>query len=149
MQETWVRSLSQEESPGEGNGNPLQYSCLEEPMDGGAWWATVHEVSKSQTWLSHWHTLKKVEVGNDICLENVQFESTMRFPRENAGSVAGYMGFRKRRTSTALLSSLCPGRNRREKITLRHCLEISCTDWWQRKMRLTLSQQFPCFRMYD
>ena len=28
--------------PGEGNGNPLQYSCLENPMDGGAWWATVH-----------------------------------------------------------------------------------------------------------
>ena len=35
--------------PGEGNGNPLQYSCLENPMDRGAWWATVHGVSKSQT----------------------------------------------------------------------------------------------------
>ena len=33
--------------PGEGNGNPLQYSCLENPMDGGAWWATVHGVAKS------------------------------------------------------------------------------------------------------
>ena len=33
-------------SPGEGNGNPLQYSCLENPMDGGAWQATVHKVSK-------------------------------------------------------------------------------------------------------
>ena len=32
--------------PGEGNGNPLQYSCLENPMDGGAWWATVHGVTK-------------------------------------------------------------------------------------------------------
>ena len=32
---------------GEGNGNLLQYSCLENPMDGGAWWATVHEVTKS------------------------------------------------------------------------------------------------------
>ena len=32
-------------SPGEGNGSPLQYSCLENPMDGGAWWATVHVVS--------------------------------------------------------------------------------------------------------
>ena len=38
--------------PGEGNGNPLQYSCLETLMDGGAWWATVHGVSKSQTRLS-------------------------------------------------------------------------------------------------
>ena len=36
-------------SPGEGNGNPLQYSCLENPMDGGAWWAKVHGVTKSQT----------------------------------------------------------------------------------------------------
>ena len=36
-------------SPGEGNGNPLQYSCLENPMDGGIWWAIVHEVTKSWT----------------------------------------------------------------------------------------------------
>ena len=33
-------------SPGEGNGNPLQYSCLENPMDRGAWWATVHGVAR-------------------------------------------------------------------------------------------------------
>ena len=39
-------------SPGEGNGNPLQYSCLENPMCGGAWQATVHGVAKSQTQLS-------------------------------------------------------------------------------------------------
>ena len=39
-------------SPGEGNGNPLQYSCLENPVDGGAWWATVHGVAKSRTRLS-------------------------------------------------------------------------------------------------
>ena len=36
-------------SPGEGNSNPLQYSCLENPMDRGAWWATVHGVAKSRT----------------------------------------------------------------------------------------------------
>ena len=35
----------------EGNSNPLQYSCLENPMDRGAWWATVHRVAKNQTWL--------------------------------------------------------------------------------------------------
>ena len=39
-------------SPGGGNGNPLQYSCLENPTDKGAWWATVHGVAKSQTRLS-------------------------------------------------------------------------------------------------
>ena len=36
-------------SPGEGNGRPLQYSCLENSMDRGAWWSTVHGVAKSQT----------------------------------------------------------------------------------------------------
>ena len=39
-------------SSGKWNGNPLQYSCLENPMDWGSWWATVHGVAKSQTWLS-------------------------------------------------------------------------------------------------
>ena len=38
---------------GEGNGTPLQYSCLENPMDGGAWWAALHGVAKSRTWPSH------------------------------------------------------------------------------------------------
>ena len=37
---------------GEGNGTPLQYSCLENPMGRGAWWAVVHGVAKSRTWLS-------------------------------------------------------------------------------------------------
>ena len=44
-------------SPGEGNGNPLQYSCLENPMDRGAWWVTVHGVAKSRTWLSDFTSL--------------------------------------------------------------------------------------------
>ena len=39
--------------PGEGSGNPLQYSCLENPMDRGAWWTTVHEVTKDLTRLSN------------------------------------------------------------------------------------------------
>ena len=43
----WGRSL------GGGHGKPLQYSCLENPMDRGTWWATVHGITKSQTWLSH------------------------------------------------------------------------------------------------
>ena len=44
---------------GEGNGTPLQYSCLENPMDGGAWWATGHGVPKSRTRLSDFSTLHK------------------------------------------------------------------------------------------
>ena len=63
---TWLKRLSSSSSSssrfflfgtsllfyGEGSGTPLQYSCLENPMDGGAWWATVHGVAKSRTWLS-------------------------------------------------------------------------------------------------
>ena len=51
--------------PGEGNGTPLQYSCLANPMDGGAWWAAVHVVARSRTRLSdftftfHFHALEK------------------------------------------------------------------------------------------
>ena len=45
-------SLIRRRSSGEGNGNPLQYSCLENPMDRGAWWATVHGVAKSRKALS-------------------------------------------------------------------------------------------------
>ena len=66
----------------EGNGTPLQCSCLENPMDGGAWWATVHRVAKSQTRLSdftftfHFHSsLSCIGEGNGnplqcSCLEN-------------------------------------------------------------------------------
>ena len=49
MQETQVRSLGQEESPGGGSGNPLQYPCLENPMNRGAWGATVHGVTETRT----------------------------------------------------------------------------------------------------
>ena len=45
-------------SPREGHGNPLQYLCLENPMDTGAWWATVHSVTKRWTWLKWLNTFK-------------------------------------------------------------------------------------------
>ena len=51
-QETQVQSLGQEDPLEEENGNPLQYTCLENPMDRGSWWATVQRVAKSQTQLS-------------------------------------------------------------------------------------------------
>ena len=69
LQETWVQSLGQEDPLEKENGNPLQYSCLENPMEGGAWQATVHGVTKSQALLSdftftftigkHRHTIPK------------------------------------------------------------------------------------------
>ena len=54
--------------PGEGNGSPLQYSCPENPMDRGAWRATVHGVAKSRTRLSDEHTTQCS--GYDTTVEN-------------------------------------------------------------------------------
>ena len=71
---------------GEGNGNPLQYSCLENPMDGGAWWATVHGVAQSQTQLSdftltfHFHALEK---------EMATHSSDLAWRIPGTGSLAG------------------------------------------------------------
>ena len=59
---------------GEGNGTPLQYSCLENPMDGGAWWAAVHGFAKSRARLSdftftfHFHALEKEMVTHSSIL---------------------------------------------------------------------------------
>ena len=59
---------------GEGNGTPLQYSCLENPMGGGAWWAAVHGVTKSRTRLTsltftfHFHALEKEMAATPVFL---------------------------------------------------------------------------------
>ena len=50
---SWFCGFAVSSAFGEGTGTPLQYSCLENPMDGGAWWAAVHGVTKSQTRLSN------------------------------------------------------------------------------------------------
>ena len=58
-------------SPGRGNGNPLQYSCLKNPMDRGAWRAVVHRVAKSQTRLStHTHTHDSEPLSSQHVCEN-------------------------------------------------------------------------------
>ena len=71
---------------GEGNGTPLQYSCLENPMDGGAWKAAVHGVAKSRTRLSdftftfHFHALEK---------EMVTYSSVLAGESQGQGSLVG------------------------------------------------------------
>ena len=52
-QEIWIQSLGQEDSPGEGNDNPLQYSCLGNPVDKKAWQATAHGGHKNWTRLGN------------------------------------------------------------------------------------------------
>ena len=76
----------------EGNGNPLQYSCLENAMYGGAWWATFHGVTSSQTRLSHFPSLilfqilkdDAVKVLHSICQ---QIWKTLQWPQDGKRSV--------------------------------------------------------------
>ena len=84
MQEMEIRPLGQENSPGEGNGNPLQYSCWDNPMDRGVWRVTVHGVIKSQTWLkplsmhaqkASWGSGKKPENERQFKWLDYHFES--------------------------------------------------------------------------
>ena len=68
MQQNWVRSLGWEDPLDEGNGNPLQYSCLENPMDRGAWWAILHRVAKSRTRLSDFTFFHIARIGLQVAL---------------------------------------------------------------------------------
>ena len=85
-----------------GNGTPLQYSCLENPMDGGAWWAAVHGVARSRTQLSdftvsfHFHALEKEMATQCSCLEN---------PRDGGAWRAAVYGVKQSRTRLNRLSS--------------------------------------------
>ena len=58
-------------SLGEGHGNPLQYSCLENPIDRGAWWATVHGIAKSRTQLKQLNMHKEKKILSERQLANV------------------------------------------------------------------------------
>ena len=70
MQKTWIQSLGPEDPLEEEMGNPLQYSCLENPMDRGAWWAAVHGVTKSRTRLSDFHFILTVSLSWDCLLSS-------------------------------------------------------------------------------
>ena len=75
-------------STGEGNGNPLQYSCLEDPMDRGAWWATVHGVTESRTRLSDFH-FHPYLLHSERTLRTEQMDGDHRTKRGGATGVGG------------------------------------------------------------
>ena len=72
-------------SPGEGNGNPLQYSCLENPMDRGTWWTTVRWVTKSQTQLSdfYFHTWSLYNVTYQFYLNKIKSKNILKLKWTN------------------------------------------------------------------
>ena len=101
MQETCVWSLGWKDSPGEGNSNPLQFSCLGNLMDRGVWQPTVHGIAKSWTGLSDSTTTNYVYSVRNILIPN-------RFPRK-IPPAGGTMLTEERRVSVWLsrLSSNC------------------------------------------
>ena len=91
---------------GEGNGIPLQYSCLENPMDGGAWWAAVHGVAKSHTRLSNFtftfhFSLPCIGEGNGNPLQRSCLENS----RDGGAWWAAVYGVAQSRTRLKRLSS--------------------------------------------
>ena len=78
-----------------GNGNPLRYSCLENPMDGGAWWAAVHRVTKSWTQLSdftftfHFHACQVASVMSDSVWPYGQQPTRFLWPHDSLGKNVG------------------------------------------------------------
>ena len=86
---------------GKGNGNPLQYSCLENSMDRGAWWAAVHGVAQSRTRLKRLNMHARIGEGNDnplqySCLDN---------PRDRGAWWAAVYGVTQSQTRLKRLSS--------------------------------------------
>ena len=73
-------------SPGEGHGNPLQYSCLDNPMDLGAWLAIVHRITKSQTWLKRLSTHIQHRVGQREWKERIESSIETFWSREAGDS---------------------------------------------------------------
>ena len=69
---------------GEGNGNPLQYSCLENPVDRGAWWAAVHRVAQSRTQLKR---LRKKNHKKRKLQKNITYEDRLKNPQQNSNKL--------------------------------------------------------------
>ena len=112
-------------SMGEGDGTALQYSCLENPMDGGAWWAAVHGVAKSRTQLSnftftfHFHALEKeMETHSSASVEN---------PRDGGAWWAAICGVAQSQTRLKRLSSSSKDQAKAKIFNMLLCCSCCCS----------------------
>ena len=130
-------------SPGEGNGYPLQYSCMENSMDRGDLWVTVYEVTKSQTWLTHTHTsgyslewnLGKIRAKLDIRIL-LLILTLVTLPKDIWGGFRHRSEFREWislwKHECLVLYGYPESRNASlGQITLRHC-DMFISDWPRR-----------------
>ena len=123
---------------GEGNGTPLQYSCLENPMDGGAWWAAVHGVATERL---HFHfSLSCIGEGNGnplqcSCLEN---------PRDGGAWWAAICGVAQSRTQLKRLSSSSNYMSLKLRSICVHKLNV---EKWESSTSLTMLSRFSRVRL--
>ena len=132
----------------EGDGNPLYYSCLENPMDGGAWWAAVHGIAKSRTWLSDFpftfhFPLSCIGEGNGnplqcSCLEN---------PRDGGAWWAALYGVAQSQTRLKRLSSSSSNKQSRKTYKNRNFEWVSFESHWHWKRISNSEKTYSLLRM--
>ena len=112
---------------GEGNGNPCQYSCLENPVDRGAWWAAVHGVAQSRTRLKRFSMYACIGEGNGNPLQC----SCLQNPRERGAWWAAVDGVTQSRTRLKWLSSSSSSSKFREfRLPVSDFLFLPCQFWY-------------------
>ena len=105
-----------QDAPGEGNGNPLQDSCLENPTDRGAWWATVHGVTKSRTRLNDSHTHQDATHQENQALENRRGFKGTRWTGVQKAGVRGATSHGRGQDRQAGVGSVCLMPRKREPV---------------------------------
>ena len=118
-------------SPGGGNGNPLQYSCLEKPMDWEAWRATVHRVSKSQTQLKQlsMHTHTTAAAAAAAAAKALQSCPTLCDPRDGSPPGSPVPGILQARTLEWVAISFSNARNWKVKVKSLSRVRLLATPW--------------------
>ena len=137
---------------GEGNGNPLQYACLENPRDGGAWWAAVYGVTQSQTQLMRLSSSSSSMFHHIHCLNDMTVPPYTRLgidvlvsiPTRPAPAPSGTGGCYKLTLQQCPPPAWSPSPSpapgswkKKNKKIIQRCFEPSCTLWWSKNLRKT------------
>ena len=121
--------------PGAGHGKLFQYSCLENPMAWGAWWATVHRVAKSQTWLKQlsMHMCMQITKPGILCVYRCMAQPALSFQ-----TTAKTPPCWRRAADVSLLPSRCPFALLREASNTLVSILLPCSLQWQGPVSVSL-----------